>query len=574
MIGCARRVADHSDGEFWLEIGRRTAAAYASHEEWLFRRVETIELIDVSLVKRSISVDFEMPRGLPKLRGRAAPETKLVPISVYYKWPPLMDFSFVGPEGHPTSLYKRATNKKLDFGLLLGMAEKALSGRADDERLAPQLIRELEEVVEQRRPSKDLVANATNQLRAELKSKLADALRRERLEGHDALITQIAATVDLAGRLSDSSILWVAATGRRGTDRIVKFSYSDLHRAPSDLPHGAVRDDATPEGSKLKHWRRQLEIACSWRARILHVPLPHAGRYVRFHVDVRTQGGVELAGVEVKALSPAAPTITDPTAAEQMTVVSVQDLARKYPEELDVPDEWIGPESSRYYLAYDKQTTLTLTSSSPPKETDVRRKAGYDENASTRLVKDRAHVYLGAESTPSHRVWLQLKLAVPRSGFIKGCMLTAFVVALLMTAAYVRLSSAAEHLDATVVLLSIVPVVLGYVLVRPGEQALERDHITGVRTIAMLAGAMPIVGALALVLTHVHRKGMPTPPPDLSLVKPIWLGLTIAAWLAALALTCSWRKAPASRMPRQRRDALPIFRRRRARKGRLRRGVA
>jgi hypothetical protein len=193
----------------------------------------------------------------------------------------------------------------------------------------------------------------------------------------------------------------------------------------------------------------------------------------------------------------------------------------------------------------------------------ARRKIGWDEDCSTQLLEDRAHVYLGEKSAPSHRVWLQLKLAVPRNGFIKGCMLTALVVALLMTAAYFGLSSAADHLEATAVLLSIVPVVLGYILVRPGEQALERDHITGVRTIAMLAGATPIVGALALVLTHVDRKGESPTPPDLSVVKPIWLGLAIAGWLAVLALTWSWHKAPPSRMPRRRREDRPMFRRRR-----------
>jgi hypothetical protein len=73
------------EAPLWFEIGRESAEAYSRHEEWLFRRVETIEFGDRRLVKRKISIDFEIPRcGLPCLLDLAAPDTALVPVSVLH----------------------------------------------------------------------------------------------------------------------------------------------------------------------------------------------------------------------------------------------------------------------------------------------------------------------------------------------------------------------------------------------------------------------------------------------------------------------------------------------------------
>jgi hypothetical protein len=113
-----------------------------------------------------------------------------------------------------------------------------------------------------------------------------------------------------------------------------------------------------------------------------------------------------------------------------------------------------------------------------------------------------------------------------------------------MLAAYLNLESASLHLEPTVVLLAAVPVVLGYVLVRPGENALERYQIAGVRSMAMFSGAMPISGALTLVLTHTNRRGN---PPDLATARPVWLGLLLASGLMAVGLTLSWAFAASSK---------------------------
>jgi hypothetical protein len=531
MSECSGETLRHLTESFWFGIGRDSAAVYGAHEDWLYRRVETIEFIGRHSVKRSVSVDFEVPCGLPSLGDRAPVGTALVPISVLYKWPPLMGFDFIGPTGHPTSRYLGTTNKQLDFGLLLGMAGRALAldgdngegacwhrcrGRArrhseTEPELTPALRRELATVVHDPNPSQTAVAQAVNGLRTELNERLDGALKAEELRDSGELATRIAVTVDLAARLAGSSILWVAINSVRRTDQIVKFSYLD--------------ESGAPEG-----WWKRRSIACSWAPRRLIIPLPHAGRHVRYHLDIPApHGGVEPVAVDAMAFPPA-------EGAEDVEVTSVENLARKYAR-LDLPDEWVGPESSRYFMDYGEP--LLLASTSPP-DRDADDRTATDQTASAEIVDRRTHVYLGPRSAPSHRVVLQIKFAASRQGFVGGCLFAAMTIAVLMSAVFFRLTSAALSLEATVVLLSVVPVVLGYVLVRPDEEALERYHIGGVRLMAMISGATPIVGALILILTHTSSSS------DLTSIRPIWGGLVFISWVMAAGLAVGYARAAPS----------------------------
>jgi hypothetical protein len=554
MSGCADEALRHLAESLWFGIGKDSAETYFAHEDWLFRRVETIEFIGRRSVKRSISVDFEVPSNLPSLGDRGPEGALLVPISVFHKWPPTMDFNLVGPTGHPVSRHLGTTNRQLDFGLLLGMADQALalgerSGerassellrdleRPESERLAPALRLELAAIVNSPNPPQTAVAQAVNRLRTELNKRLENALERERMLGQEEIANRIAATVDLAARLAGSSILWVVVEGAPGTDRIVKFSYSDVYGGGMpELPDEAAAQDES-EGrrrSAAETWWKRCLTACSWRHRRLFISLPHAGRHVRYHLDIRApQGGVELVTVDVMAF-PAAAGAED---VRDVVVRSVEDLARRY-QELDLPDEWMGPESSRYYMDYGDPIPLATTSPTPNHNGYGKSETG--QEAHVEIVDGRTHVYLGARSAPSHRVFLQVKLAASRQGFIQGCLVAASMIAALMFVAYFNLKSVAFHLEATVVLLSVVPVVLGYVLVRPGEDALERYHIAGVRLMALFSGAMPILGALTLVFTHTSAASH---PPDLALVRPVWCVLLIISILMTVGLLMSFRVA-------------------------------
>ncbi len=226
-------------------------------------------------------------------------------------------------------------------------------------------------------------------------------------------------------------------------------------------------------------WKRVL-IGCSWWQRTIDLWMPHVGFHAHYHLEVRSPSrGLELTSARLLALT--------------------------------------GPESAAAIAA--------AAPASDGAQTLVTEYADIQDR--------RAVIYRGYRDAPSHRVLLRLRLAPSREGFVTGCFISAALVAALMAVAFAWLPGADRNLDSTVVLLAAAPVVLGYVLVRPGESAFERYHFAGVRAMALISGAMPIIGALALLLTH--RDGTPLGAPT----RDVWAGLLVVSWLVAGGLAMS-----------------------------------
>jgi hypothetical protein len=461
---------------FWAGIGRRSALTFSLRRYWLYRRVESIELLGASAVRRKVSVDLELPKHLPSLEGRGEVDGCLVPISVLAKWPPLMDFNLFGAEEHPASLYAGDTNVSLSYGLLIGLIEvlrlrvqypnlvgawrgefnqKELDAFATvvDTVLPPDvlntlprlLLEQLAFIVAQDKPGNQQVAVATRALR--------DELRPELSSGDDSVARDAGEAVDLASQLGNSSILWVPLRGTPGSDRIVKFSYVD------------------PWETYESVFRRCL-IACSWSERSFWIPLPHAGLHTRYHLDISAPEGLEVTGARASA--------------------------------------FVGAKT----------------------QTRVRSFGGPVGQAV--INDDRVHIYLPFRDTPSHRMFLTMRLAASRNGFVRACLVTALLLALVMTVAFGWLSEVTGNIDATVVLLAVIPPTLGYVLVRPAAHELERYQVAGVTIMALIAGAAPIAAALVLVFTHLGDRN------DVSLLQPVWAGLLILNWAVVAGLVMSW----------------------------------
>jgi hypothetical protein len=244
-------------------------------------------------------------------------------------------------------------------------------------------------------------------------------------------------------------------------------------------------DDFFDDGPMWK----QVLIACSWREKTFYLSLPHAGLHTTYHLDV----AVPESGLEI-------------TSAKTLAILGPKPA---------------GPPKS------------SAPASDPPPDS---------------RIKDRqAHLYHGHRERASHQMFLQLRLAVRRSGFIFGCMVAAIIIAGLNIAVFYDLHDVAQHLDASVVLLAAAPVVLGYVVVRPGEHALERAQVGGVRFIALLAGATTLVGAVGLILTHSAGQTTDITARDLSGLHSFWAGLVIVSLYLAVGLVLSWLSAASTR---------------------------
>jgi hypothetical protein len=495
----------------WVDIGRRSALSYSLRRQWLYRRVESITFVDRGSAERHVSVDLEIPRRLPLLGQRGPVNGHLIPISVFPKWPPLMNFDLHGPDGRSASLYVRDTNVALDFGLLLGLVELVHQGLLDTSAIRPQ-YRGLPLALPERQPPpalpiltgpppalQELLAwliaadePPTRILEVAIRDLTADL--QPALHSSDPALAGLAAdTIDLAAQLANSSILWIPLQGSPGTDRVAKFSYLDTYHAPR---------------SRF----RRLVIACSWAEDTLFVPLRHAGQHTRYHLEVIAPSGLEITVARTAAF-PGAWTATSHVRQPSQGSRSSVDTA---------PDAGVGTQ--------DKAASLDRAEAQPGRS---------DESpppSKPVIIGHQAHLYHAFRESLSHRMYLKLRLSTSRDGFISACAIASAVIAAVMTVAFWWIAEIDVHLDATVVLLAVVPVVLGYVLVRPAANSLERDHLMGVRAMSLLSGSMPILGALVLVLTRAAHSDR----PDIDVVRPIWAGLVIASWLLVAGLGLSW----------------------------------
>ena len=470
----------------WFEIGRSSAKPYLARKQWLFRRVETLDFQSYRSARRTVSVDFEIPwrEKLPDLGGRAPDEGVLAPISVFRKWPPLIDFSMTGQYGHPASLYTRDTNKQLDFGVLIGVIETLIDspdGRTG--RLPLELEQALAVMVASDQPNDAGIARVVNSLTDELNATVPH-------EG-DSTPRHIASTVDLAAQLSRRSILWVPVVGRPGTDCIVKFSYLD---------------EVAPDQA----WWKALVTSCSWRGRTIGVPLQHAGRHTRYHLDIHTPSdGVSFIAARVFAFPGA----------------SVAPISSDHEAEMPAGTPGLAPSGDPSQAAPAASTTAPAT---PVSAEPSGAPSGEIPAGESQIVDGRVHIYLPFRAMRSHRVVLELGVAATRGGFIERCVIATAAIVVLMSVTFAKLTVAAEHIDATVVLLAAVPAIIGIVIVRANEHALEREHIAGVRAMALWAGSMPILGSIALLLT------------PRSTANAVWAGLLLASWYLLAGVCTSW----------------------------------
>ena len=498
----AGQILEALTGSFWYRVGYATAPAYIRRKEWLYRRVESMKFVGRRCLHRQVSIDFELPDDLPCLKDRAPVGGRLVPVSVFVKWPPLMDLDFRGRNGEPLSLYKRTTNKQLDFGLLNGLANQL------EIEFDAGLARDLALLVGINEPPATLVQDVIRDLRdALVPAAQHDNPRRE---------AQIADIANLASQLANSSILWAPVSAHHGEDCVVKFSYLDNYAPKRSL--------------------RQALIACSWHDRTMVIPLTHAGLYTRYHADISTEAGIEFVRAVTRGMptTPPGPRILDHL--EHADDVASSEPAPRLPPVVESPPQLLGgcPEDDGEHASIRDDPMLSLAL-----EAIV--------DGSSYIADRHIHVYHPPRTARSHRIFLQIELAASREGFIAYCLAMAITLALVMSVAFAELEAAAAALPAFVVLLAAAPLVLGYLLVR-AEDPLEREGVIGVRAMAIASGALPILGGLMLVLSNPTSSRH----PDLTFVHPAWAGFTIASWMIALGLGWSWSMAasPPRKNPR------------------------
>jgi hypothetical protein len=144
-------------------------------------------------------------------------------------------------------------------------------------------------------------------------------------------------------------------------------------------------------------------------------------------------------------------------------------------------------------------------------------------------ARQRAYLYISQPKAQFAGARIGLKA---HNREIAGGYAAAVLLAIVMTMFTIAAGPiAATHSDAAVTALLIVPLLMGYLVFRPGEHPLVRRHLAGVRLLVLASGSIPVVAAIVLL---VHRH------PNAANTRPFWIVLTILAWLISGALTMSW----------------------------------
>jgi hypothetical protein len=112
-------------------------------------------------------------------------------------------------------------------------------------------------------------------------------------------------------------------------------------------------------------------------------------------------------------------------------------------------------------------------------------------------VGQRLHAYVNA--TRPGKALLNVPVAAPRNGFISGAWIATFGIMLMLFAFWHWAEEMAKDTQSSVAILVLVPVLLGYIAVRPVVHPVAVAQVARVRDLLMISGALSLAAAVGLV---------------------------------------------------------------------------
>jgi hypothetical protein len=457
-------------GPVGLELWRRG-------REWVNRRVETIELLDVDTVRLRLSIDFRIPKELPgSVEFAAGEKTFCLPLTILPRKTNLAYFDVRDEDGASLPLLTRQENAQLTNSILTTAARRALA--EDRERngdrgldLSDGLIVYLASIPKRPlRPAEEFVKGVLNP--------------NDPVVYPDPRVAQVLLRSqefrDLLGLAASCSFIHVPITAEPGERRIVKISLV----SPWDSPAAG-----TPPGdgeSWIRHRGHRTITWLGWRAESRYLGLPQVGNSETFHVQISAPERVEFteAGMRNKPLSDLVEVKTEAT-----------------PE---LPDQ--------------------------PRD-DPNDAAGYQQFLGG--VRKRKHLYVGrAHAHRAGIVWVRFR--VVRHGFLRAAVSVGWLTTIILTLFAARADHVVGEAQTAAALLLLLPALIAGFLIAPGEHAMTRHLLRGPRFLTALIGLLALV-ATAMMLT------LPAPEPTAApeRLTTIWAVEAGLAGLISVLLTIS-----------------------------------
>jgi hypothetical protein len=154
---------------------------------------------------------------------------------------------------------------------------------------------------------------------------------------------------------------------------------------------------------------------------------------------------------------------------------------------------------------------------------------GWAQDAHSRTADRLAHLYIGRRRRELSAGFLVLHTAIARTGALWTAWATSVVVTLLLGFYWHWADKIVTVNSAAITTLLLVPTVLGYLIVRPNEHPLTREHLAISRILVLASGALPILAVLALVAAGRH--------PAVGAVDYLWRDLAFAGLIITMLLT-------------------------------------
>lgn len=469
---------------------------------WVHRRVDAIEFTENLMTRVRTSIDFTVPAETVPFRKRDSGENiYYLPISILAKWPPLMRFDLRDERGVPIPLLTHGKNREVDAAVLQAVAPDVPPSEAMADRT--DLLKNV------------AVLDSTEALGA--LNRLTAELRRYTDEHEPEMGGAVAEgwrnVKNVGGLLVRNSLLWARVTAYPEQRQIVKYAYE------------------MPVIPKLFIWRRILD-ALSWREVTSVYQVPALNWSGTYHLLIDAPPALQIHDARLilretirqrppQPPPPGRPSVTEILQGLRRLARQANTEARSVVDELRVA---VRSWAVRYVRAVADADVGEEARPAPDHFIEPLLGQPYRWN-----MGQRVYLYV---SRPAHRSAVARFSIRSEKRYVIAPLGTALVLAALMTIVSVAADAVVRnHADAAVTALLVVPGLLGYLVVRPGEHPLVRRHLVGVRFLVIVAGAAPVVAAVTLLIQH---------RPTGAEILRYWLPLTVLAWLVAIVLTVSW----------------------------------
>ena len=451
--------------------------------DWVNRRVETIELIDDRSVRLQVSVDFRLPEHLPGALELVGERTHFVPLTYLPRRTDLTYFDVKDEDGRSLPLLNRTDNGMIT-GAILGLAaERALDrsgARSRGVELAADLRAYLAGIPTQPTDvAKGLVRTVLN---AENRQAYTDPAVA-RIVLRDAWLRALLAVC------VSSSVVHVPLVARGGQRRILKISWEERWRTKSPV-------EGRRGGTRAMRGLRTASRWMGWRPYSPFLERPHIGDAESYHVQIAVPPDVEM------------------TEAGLVTA----------------PPAWA-------------LNTLFVGTRRPPKPPEDETSRRFEPFA--RGFTQRAHLYV--DQSHQHRIgFLWIRLRASRQGFLSGAVLTAMLVTAVLTLFAFRADAIVGQSEPAAALLLLVPALIAGFLVRSGEHAMSRRLLTGPRRLTTVLAALPLLASALLVAMPADEPPpiVEFVAGDRSEASPVtevgWDVLATTSLVVTLLLVASW----------------------------------